>query len=178
MSSDAPRYAAEAGRIMKVNHAGEHGAVAIYAGQISVARFRAKALLPELVEFKAHEERHRATFAREIHRRGLVRCRSYWMCAVGGYTLGLISGLLGVQAIATTTVAVERVVLRHLTQQLANLGDDDPDATAAISAILKDEQQHHDQSAGHLAHAGMMIKTLGRTVSAVTEAVIWVGMRI
>lgn len=178
MSSDSPRYSAEAGRIMKVNHAGEHGAVNIYAGQISVARLRAKALLPKLAEFKAHEERHRAIFGHEIQRRGLARCRSYWMCAVGGYTLGVVSGLLGVQAIATTTVAVERVVLRHLTQQLATLGDKDPDAVTAISAILKDEQQHHDQSAAHLEHPGMLNRTLGSIVSAATELVIWIGMRV
>jgi ubiquinone biosynthesis monooxygenase Coq7 len=163
---------------MKVNHAGEHGAVSIYAGQISVARLRARALLPELAAFKAHEERHRAIFGHELHRRGLTRCRSYWMCAVGGYALGVVSGLLGIKAIATTTVAVERVVLRHLGQQLATLGDSDPEAVAAISAIFNDEQQHHDQSAAHLEHTGMLNRALGSIVSAVTELVIWIGMRV
>ena len=177
MTSDVQRYSVEAGRIMKVNHAGEHGAVNIYAGQIAVARLRARSLVPELAEFKAHEERHRAIFGREIHRRGLARCRSFWMCAVGGYTLGVVSGLLGIQAIAATTVAVERVVLRHLKQQLADLGDKDPDAVAAISAILQDEQQHHDQSAAHLNHAGVLNKVLDSIVSAATESVIWIGMR-
>lgn len=178
MTSDVQRYSVEAGRIMKVNHAGEHGAVNIYAGQIAVARLRARALVPELAEFKAHEERHRAIFGREIHRRGLARCRSFWLCAVGGYALGVISGLLGIQAIATTTVAVERVVLRHLKQQLTDLDDKDPDAVAAISAILKDEQQHHDQSAAHIHHIGMLNRGLGSVVSASTELVIWIGMRI
>ena len=177
MSSDAFAYSAEAGRMMKVNHAGEHGAVNIYAGQIAVARLRASAILPELIEFKAHEEKHRAIFAREVHRRGLARCRSYWLCGVGGYALGVVSGLCGIQAIATTTVAVERVVLRHLTQQLASLGDNDVDAVAAISAIVEEEQQHHDQSAAHLEHAGVLNRALGQTVSAVTEVVIWIGMR-
>ena len=174
--STEPPGSVDAGRILKVNHAGEHGAVSIYTGQIAVARFRARTLLPELRSFKAHEERHRDIFAREIRRRGVARCRSYWLCAIGGYTLGIVSGLLGVQAIAATTVAVERVVLRHLTRQLADLGDRDPDAVAAISAILKDEQQHHDQSAVRVDDTAFT-RALGAIVSAATEFVIWTGMR-
>jgi ubiquinone biosynthesis monooxygenase Coq7 len=168
----------EAGRIMKVNHAGEHGAVSIYAGQIAVARFRAKALLPELAQFKAHEEGHRAIFARELERRGLARCRSYWMCVIGGYTLGIISGLLGEQAIAVTTVAVERVVLRHLHTQLDGLGGRDSCAVAAISVILEEEQQHHDLSAARVKHARAPYRALASIVSAATESVIWIGMRL
>lgn len=177
MTSEPARFSLDAGRILKVNHAGEHGAVNIYAGQIAIARFRARALLSELRSFKAHEERHRDLFAREIRRRGVARCRSYWLCAIGGYTLGVVGGLLGVQAIAATTVAVERVVLRHLTQQLEDLGGRDPDAVAAISAILKDEQQHHDQSAVRVEDT-TFTRSLGAIVSAATEFVIWTGMRL
>jgi ubiquinone biosynthesis monooxygenase Coq7 len=168
----------DAGRIIKVNHAGEHGAVNIYAGQIAVARLRARFLLPELAEFKAHEERHRAIFAKELKRRGLPRCRSYWLCGVGGYVLGFLTSLMGARCIATATVAVERVVLRHLQKQLQEIGLTDPDATAAISAILSEEQQHHDQSATRIRHAGAIDRTVGSVISTATEVVIWIGMRI
>jgi ubiquinone biosynthesis monooxygenase Coq7 len=170
--------AVDAGRIMKVNHAGEHGAVNIYAGQIAAARLRASILLPELAEFKAHEERHRSIFARELKRRGLPRCRSYWLCGAGGYVLGFLTGLMGVRSIATATVAVERVVLRHLRQQLVDIGATDPDATAAISAILSEEQQHHDQAAVHIRRVGVIDRMIGSVISAATESVIWIGMRI
>lgn len=167
-----------AGRMLKVNHAGEHGAVHIYAGQISIVRLRATALAAELREFKAHEEKHRAIFALELDRRGLRRCRSYWMCAVGGYALGLLSGILGEKAIAATTVAVERVVIRHLHQQLLDLGTTDPAATSAISRILTEEQQHHDQSARRLASPGALDRVVDAVVSSATKAVIWIGMRV
>lgn len=168
----------DAGRIIKVNHAGEHGAVNIYAGQIAMARLRARFLLAELSEFKAHEERHRSIFARELAQRGLPRCRSYWLCGLGGYVLGCLTGLMGVRCIATATVAVERVVLRHLRQQLLVIGTTDPGATAAISAILSEEQQHHDQASSHVQHPGAMDRMTGSVIAAATEAVIWVGMRI
>lgn len=170
--------AIDPGRIIKVNHAGEHGAVKIYAGQIAMARLRAPSLLPELAEFKAHEERHRAIFAGELTRRGLPRCRSFWLCGAGGYVLGLLTGLMGARSIASATVAVERVVLRHLRQQLLEIGVADPEATAAISAILSEEQQHHDQSAARIRHAGLIDRAIASVISAATEAVIWIGMRI
>lgn len=175
--SIVPIPVVEAGRILKVNHAGEHGAVNIYAGQIATARLRARALLPQLAEFKAHEERHRSIFAKELARRGLPRCRSYWLCGVGGYVLGFVTGLMGARAIALATVAVERVVLRHLRQQLLQIGTADPEATAAISSIVSEEQLHHDRSANHLPDAGMIDRVIGSVISAATESVIWIGMR-
>jgi 3-demethoxyubiquinol 3-hydroxylase len=165
-------------RIIKVNHAGEHGAVNIYAGQILVARLTAPELVPELLEFKSHEIRHREIFRSELQRRRRRRCRSYWLCGLGGLLLGLITGLLGANAIAATTVAVEEVVLRHLEKQIAMLESTDPSAVAAIAAIIVDEREHHDRSA-ELARAGIFWrKLLMPVVAASTETVIWLGMRL
>jgi ubiquinone biosynthesis monooxygenase Coq7 len=166
-----------AGRVMKVNHAGEHGAISIYTGQIFMARFTAKPLLAELLAFKAHEEGHRAIFYNELERRGLRRCRSYWLCAAGGYALGIGSGLFGARAISLTTVAVERVVLRHLRQQIAYLADD-VEAVSAISAILNEEQEHHDKASIHNQVGGVMGRMLSSAVSGATESIIWLGMRL
>jgi len=120
-------------RVMKANHAGENGAIHIYTGQILMARIRARPLVAELREFKTYEERHRAVFATELQRRGVRRCRSYRLCGAGGLALGLVTGLFGRRAIAATTLAVERVVLRHLGQQLLTLAGNDDQAAAAIS---------------------------------------------
>lgn len=165
-------------RIIKVNHAGEHGAVNIYSGQIFMARLTAPKLVSELMEFRSHEQRHRATFWAELQRRGRPRCRSYWLCGFGGYVLGLMTGLLGTNAIAATTVAVEKVVLRHLEQQLATLGDADPEAVAAISSIVSEEREHHDRSAAHAESSKVWSKMLTPIVSVSTEVVIWLGMRL
>lgn len=166
-----------AGRVMKVNHAGEHGAVSIYAGQLFMARITARPLVAELRAFKAHEEGHRLIFHNELVRRGLKRCGSYWLCAVGGYALGVVTGLFGRRAISLTTVAVERVVLRHLHGQLALLAHD-TEAAAAISAILVEEQEHHDKASAHHPGEGGLGGLLGFIVAGATEAVIWLGMRL
>ena len=166
-----------ASRVLKVNHAGENGAVNIYAGQIFFARFTAPSMVAELSEFKSHEERHRAVFWAELQRRNRARCRSYWLCGLGGFTLGLATGLFGRRAIAATTVAVERVVLRHLEQQLEQLNGKDEAAVQAIESIVTEERQHHDQSASHITVGQFWPRMLSPIVSASTEAVIWVGMR-
>jgi ubiquinone biosynthesis monooxygenase Coq7 len=166
-----------AGRVMTVNHAGEHGAVSIYTAQIFMARFTAKSLLPELLAFKADEEKHRATFYKELQRRGLRRCKSYWLCAAGDYVLGVGTGLFGAHAISLTTVAVERTVLRHLRHQ-AELLAEDAEAVSAISSILNEEQEHHDAAANHSHAPSIFGRLFSSAVSGATESVIWLGMRL
>jgi ubiquinone biosynthesis monooxygenase Coq7 len=167
-----------ADRILKVNHAGEHGAVNIYRGQRLVCFWRDESLKRELEELREHEERHRAIFAAELESRGVRRCRSYWMCGLGGFLLGVSTGICGRASIAAVTVAVERVVLRHLEVQLRELDGVDPVAHAAIASILDDERAHHDRAAQEPHQGIFWPRVLKPTVSAVTEFVIWTGMKL
>jgi len=165
-------------RVLKVNHAGEFGAIAIYSGQIAIARLVARDLVPELIEFRSHEQRHRDIFGAELARRGRRRCRSYWLCGFGGLVLGLMTGVLGRSAISATTVAVESVVLRHLEHQLDMLRGSDSAAVEAISAIVEEERAHHDQAALHVDEGGLLYRVLRPVVSMATESVIWLGMKL
>lgn len=163
-------------RIMKVAHAGEHGAVQIYRGQLLGATLTARDLRPLLGEFAAHERTHRAIFAAELQRRGRPRCSSYWLCGLGGWTLGLVTGLLGRRAIASTTVAVERTVLAHLAEYCAMLAGRDEAGHAAITLILADEQAHHDALAKDAN--GSAARWVDAAVAASTRVVIRIGMRL
>ena len=165
-------------RILKVNHAGEFGAISIYTGQIAVARLFARGLVPKLEEFRSHERGHREVFRAELERRGRARCKSYWLCGFGGLVLGLLTGLLGRSGISATTVAVESVVLRHLERQLVELQGVDEPAVSAISSILAEERGHHDQAASHVSENSRLRRVLEPLVSAATESVIWLGMKL
>lgn len=167
-----------ANRILKVNHAGEHGAVNIYRGQALICRWRAPELIPQLLEFKAHEEGHRAHFAKHLTIRSVRRCRSYYFCGLGGLTLGIITGLLGRSAVAATTVAVEKIVLRHLEDQIAQLSPIDPDACAAVSKIVEEEKAHHDSAELELEQGNFWPRILMPVVAASIEFVIWLGMKL
>ncbi|WP_231671709.1 demethoxyubiquinone hydroxylase family protein [Pseudomonas quasicaspiana] len=164
-------------RIMKVDHAGEHGAICIYSGQLFMARLFAPDMVSELKEFLSHERRHRTVFQAELQRRNYPRCRSYWLCGIGGLVLGLVTGICGRKAIVATTVAVESVVLKHLAHQLHELGDIDQHAVAAITSIVEEEQHHHDQSAAQIDVRDPWFRALNPLVTAWTETVIWMGMR-
>ena len=178
MNPNGHTHEALAKRILKVNHAGENGAVNIYAGQIFFARLTAPEKIHELREFKAHEECHRQIFEDELVHRNAPRYRSYFLCGFGGYVLGLFTGLLGAGAIAATTVAVEQVVLRHLKQQLQELQGKDEAAVIAIRAIVTEEQEHHDRAVAQVQKNRMWSKLLTPLVAVSTELVIWTGMRL
>ena len=165
-------------RVMKVDHAGEHGAVCIYRAQRWFARLRAPDMISELDTFLAHERGHRALFAEELQRRGRGRCRSYFWCGIGGLILGAITGIAGRGAIAATTVAIERVVLRHMHEQIAALQGIDELAVRTLTIIIAEEQEHHDLSAARLPSAGLWQRLLYPVVSMSTETVIWLGMRL
>ena len=89
-----------------------------------------------------------------------------------------MTGLAGRQAIAATTVAIERVVLRHMREQVAALADGDLAATDTLSNVIDDEQAHHDLSAARLAPRGFWPKLIDPIVAVSTEAVIRLGMRL
>ena len=165
-------------RVMKVDHAGEHGAVCIYLAQRWFARWRAPEMVPELDAFLAHERGHRARFGAELARRGQRRCRSYFWCGLGGFVLGAFTGLAGRQAIAATTVAIERVVLRHMHEQVRELSAIDASAAATLHHIIAEEQEHHDLSHARLVKGGLWPRVINPVVAASTEAVIWLGMRL
>jgi len=165
-------------RVMKVDHAGEHGAVCIYRAQRWFARWRAPDMVPELDHFIRHEQGHRARFGAELARRRQRRCRSYVWCGLGGFLLGAVTGIAGRGAIAATTVAIERVVLRHMADQLRALSSIDEDAVQALRAIMAEEQEHHDVSAARLANGGVWPRIVDPIVSASTHWVIWLGMRL
>ena len=165
-------------RVMKVDHAGEHGAVCIYLAQRWFARWRAPDMVAELDHFLAHERGHRARFGGELARRQQRRCRSYFWCGLGGFVLGTVTGIAGRQAIAATTVAIERVVLRHMQEQVRELNGVDGEAVRALREIIAEEQEHHDLSAARLAPRGMWPRIINPVVGASTHVVIWLGMRL
>ena len=162
-------------RILKVNHAGEHWAISIYSGQMFMASFTVPGLVDEFKESRSHERWHRSIFGAELLR-NRPRCHSYWLC---GLVLGLVTILFFDVALSQPQLLRLRVsYFRHLEQQLVALQGNDPAAVAAISAIVAEQKQHHDHSASHVQAGTFWPRLLSPIVSASTEAVVWLGMRL
>jgi len=165
-------------KILKVNHAGEFGAINIYRSQLFICKYFMKDLVPLLESFLNDEKRHMQLFWEEIQAREGVKCKSFWLCGLGGYFMGFISALLGRNGIMACTWAVESVVINHLTQQLIYLqSKEDNSAYTTVQAIMEDEINHRDTGFNEGGANNIWYKPLRLTISGFTEAVIRFGMR-
>lgn len=164
-------------KILKVDHAGEFGAINIYRSQILVARIFGREYVSILERFLADEKRHLNIFWEEIQRRKGIKCKSYWLCGVGGYFMGFISALLGKKGIMACTWAVESIVTSHLREQLVYLeAIGDTEAYQAVHSILADEEHHRD--VGNIEGGKYFLFAPFRfMVSTFTEVIIRFGMR-
>jgi ubiquinone biosynthesis monooxygenase Coq7 len=163
-------------KILKVNHAGEFGAINIYKAQLMIAELFMHDMTPMLKDFMADEKRHLAIFWNEIQARNGIKCKSYWLCGVGGYFMGFLSACMGRKGIMACTWAVESVVVNHLKEQLVYLKDsDDLNAYEAVNAILQDEENHRDISS-NLGGKNVLFKPLRFMISSFTEIIIRFGM--
>ncbi len=165
-------------KILKVNHAGEFGAVNIYRSQLFVAKIFMKDMVPMIEEFLSDEKRHLDIFWKEIERRKGVKCKSFWLCGLGGYVMGFVSALLGRRGIMACTWAVENVVVNHLHNQIIYLKDkNDHEALETVEAILEDEQNHRDVGFHEGGTQNILYQPLRFAISTFTEGVIRFGMR-
>ena len=86
--------------------------------------------------------------------------------------------ICGRASIAAATIPVERVVPRHLREQMDALHTVDPQACTAIEAIVRDEQSHHDKALLEPRKGIFWPWVLLPVISWATEGVIWMGMRL
>lgn len=162
-------------RILKVNHAGEYGAIRIYSAQIGVAKRWFPDMVPALAEMLGHEKQHCAKFFAAMPARGSRPCRIMSLWSLGGSLLGLITALAGRQSIWVCTAAVESAVHRHLDDQLHFLSGRDAGLHAIILSIRAEELAHLQHALDHLPDIGPTQRALQGAISAVTDLLIWLS---
>jgi ubiquinone biosynthesis monooxygenase Coq7 len=162
-------------RILKVNHAGEYGAIRIYRAQ----RWLARRLYPDIVNFLdetlCHEIQHCARFRDAMSRRKTGPCRAMILWGNGGFLLGFVTALLGRQGVWICTAAVESTVHRHLEEQLHFLVGKDPDLHGLIAAIQEQELMHLNHADERISANTAWIRALSATIAGTTEALIWLS---
>ncbi|WP_309623622.1 demethoxyubiquinone hydroxylase family protein [Novosphingobium sp.] len=128
-------------RMVRVDQAGEYGAIRIYAGQLAVMGDRAPHAA-EVRHMAEQEAEHRAKFDALLAERGVrpTALQPFWHLA--GYALGAATALIGPKAAMACTAAVEQEIDKHYTDQLEALGDSDPELSGLIEAFREDERDH------------------------------------
>jgi len=164
-------------RILRVNHAGEHGAVAIYSAQLAHARRAHPDLIPWLEDTLAHEQTHRTRFREAMPARHAKPCRLMFVWSFGGAALGALTALGGRTGIYVCTAAVERTVHKHLVEQIAFLDRADPALAQIVRDILVEEDAHLAHAEAHHNTNGIVARALAAFVSAATETLIFVSTR-
>ena len=128
-------------RMIRVNQAGEFGAKRIYAGQLAVMGDRTPAAR-SIAHMAEQEERHLSAFDKMMTERGVRPTALHPVWNVAGFALGAVSAAIGPEAAMACTVAVETEIDRHYSEQLAEIGDSDPELSAMIADFQADELEH------------------------------------
>jgi ubiquinone biosynthesis monooxygenase Coq7 len=134
--------------MLRVDHAGELGAVHIYRGQRAVLnRAPGKDRIAfQLQEMEAHEAEHLAAFDRILTERRVrpTLLAPVWRAA--GFALGAGTALLGEKAAHACTEAVETVIEAHYAGQIAELDAGEAALAADLSRFRDEELAHRDQA--------------------------------
>ena len=163
-------------RVLRVDQAGEYGAVRIYAGQLAVLGRTPAG--PVIRHMAATEREHLATFDRLIPERRARPTALQPLWHVAGFALGAGTALLGPKAAMACTVAVEEVIDAHYAKQVAELGDDEPELRDLCERYRQEELEHRDTGLLHGAERAPAYKALTAAVRTASRAAIWLSERI
>jgi ubiquinone biosynthesis monooxygenase Coq7 len=130
--------------IIRVDHAGERGAIKIYEGQLlALKTIKQDASLKSTIEeMKEHEKEHLEYFEKEIQKRKIKPTYLLPLWDVMGVVLGFGTALLGKKAAMLCTASVEEVIENHYQSQLQKLGSDEKDLKDKIKKFKNDETNH------------------------------------
>ena len=130
--------------IIRVDHAGERGAIKIYEGQLLALKTikQDKTLKDKIEEMKEQEKEHLEYFEKEIQKRKIKPTYLLPVWDLMGVTLGFGTALLGKKAAMLCTASVEEVIEDHYQNQLKKLGNDEMELKAKIEKFKDDEIGH------------------------------------
>ena len=132
--------------IIRVDHAGERGAIKIYEGQLlALKTFKQdEDLKKQIEEMKEHEKEHYEFFRQEIKKRNINPTKLLPLWDLLGVTLGFGTAMLGKKAAMLCTASVEEVIDGHYKNQIHTLEDDEKELKKKIKKFRDDELNHKD----------------------------------
>jgi len=134
--------------IIRVDHAGERGAIKIYEGQLLALKTikQDESLKEKIEEMKKQEHEHLEYFEKEIKKRKIKPTSMLPLWDLMGVALGFGTVLLGKKSAMLCTASVEEVIEDHYKNQLKKLGNDEKDLKAKIEKFKKDEVHHKNKA--------------------------------
>jgi ubiquinone biosynthesis monooxygenase Coq7 len=168
---------ADAESMIRVDQAGEYGAVRIYCGQEAVFGQRHPAART-IARMHSQEERHLRRFDEMMADRGVRPTLLQPIWHLAGYGLGAFTALLGPSAAMACTAAIETEIDRHYGEQLAALGDEDPDLAGTVEQFRAEEIEHRDTAIAAGAEDAFAYPILSSLIRAGCRVAIGLSKRI
>ena len=137
---------AQVEEFIRVDHAGERGAIKIYEGQLlALNTFIKDDKLKKIIEeMKEHEKEHCDYFENEIKKRNIKPTKLLPLWDLLGVGLGFSSTILGKKAAMLCTASVEEVIQEHYSNQIKQLHSDEKKLKDKIIKFREDELEHKD----------------------------------
>ncbi len=152
--------------MIRVDHAGEYGAVRIYEGQLAVlGRSNSKAA-DAIRHMAEQEQRHLKTFDGLVNERRVRPTALEPVWRVAGFALGAATALMGEKAAMACTAAVEEVIDAHYAAQVETLGDSDPALKATVEDFRAEEIAHREAALAHGAQEAPGYPLLSAAIKA------------
>ena len=131
---------------IRVDHAGERGAIKIYEGQLLALNtvIKDEELKKKIEEMKIHEKEHADYFENEIKKRRIRPTKFLPLWDLLGVGLGFGSTILGKKAAMLCTASVEEVIDEHYQNQINQIGSDEKELRKKIIKFREDELNHKD----------------------------------
>ena len=162
--------------MIRVDHAGEYGAVRIYEGQLAVLKNRASA--DTIRHMAAQEQRHLQSFDRLVNERKVRPTALEPVWRVAGFALGAATALMGEKAAFACTAAVEEAIDEHYAAQIEALGESDPEFKTMVEDFRADEAAHRQTALDNGAERAPGYRLLSQAIKAGCRAAIKLSEKI
>jgi len=165
---------------IRVDHAGERGAIKIYEGQLlALNTFVKNENLKKTIEkMKNHEKEHLDFFNKEIKKRNIKPTKLLPLWDLLGISLGFGSAIIGKKATMLCTASVEEVIDKHYQNQINELDSEEKVLKEKIKKFRDDELHHidiaYEQGAskkGVYSILDKIIKTGSRVAISISEKI-------
>ena len=166
------------GAMIRVDHAGEYGAVRIYEGQLAVlgARKDAAKTVASIKRMAEQEQRHLKKFDDLINERRVRPTALEPVWRLAGFALGAVTAMMGEKAAMACTAAVEEVIDSHYASQLDRL--EDPELKETVADFRRDEIAHRNEALAHGAEDTPGYRVLSEAIKAGCRFAIRLSERI